>query len=316
MLGPALADVGITPPLPANVRAFPLGDRNTDGLTVAGEVALLEAMRLGMVIDMDHMSERSSTKAHEIATKQVAVGPYPLVAAHNGARKLAPRPLDATQPAQVDHRRNHETWPSESMKSETQLGWIKETGGIFGHGIAGADSIGFGSVPNDCVGSSKTFAQGISTSPRGSRCRSRLGTDWNALLAGPGPRFGPQAANGLEGELEQGDAAWQARVIAERAMNAAAQTDGVVLRDADPRLARLPLPGVGPVRRRQPPDVAGPRAGRVGRRPDGAGGDGGAGAPGHDRGDALELALGLTGMSGARGPSSFVPDRSSPTRRS
>ena len=228
MLGPALADVGITPPLPANVRAFPLGDRNTEGLTVAGEEALLEAMRLGMVIDMDHMSERSSTKAHEIVTKQVAEGPYPLVAAHNGARKLAPRPLDATQPAQVDHRRNHETWPSEAMKSETQIGWIKETGGIFGHGIAGSDSIGFGSVPNDCVGTSKTFAQGYQYLTSRLEMPVALGTDWNALLPGPGPRFGPQAASGLEGEMEQGDAAWKAGVIAERAMNAAAQADGVL----------------------------------------------------------------------------------------
>ena len=228
MLGPALADVGITPPLPANVRAFPLGDRNAEGLTVAGEEALLEAMRLGMVIDMDHMSEKSSVTAHTIATKQVAAGPYPLVAAHNGARKLAPRPLDATQPAQVDHRRNHETWPSEAMKSETQIGWIKETGGIFGHGIAGSDSIGFGSVPNDCVGSSKTFAQGYQYLTSRLEMPVALGTDWNALLPGPGPRFGPQAASGLEGEMEQGDAVWKAGVALERAMNAAAQTAGVL----------------------------------------------------------------------------------------
>ncbi len=271
-------------PAVPNVRAFPLGDRNTEGLTVAGEEALKEAMRLGMVIDMDHMSELSSTKAHEIATKGIAVGPYPLIAAHNGARKLAPRPLDKTQPAQVDHRRNHETWPSEAMKSETQIGWVKETGGIFGHGIAGSDSIGFGSVPNDCVGSSKTFAQGYQYLTSRLEMPVALGTDWNALLPGPGPRFGPQAASGLEGEMEQGDAAWQAGVIAERAMNAAAQTDGVLystpLRDwRGFRFPESDLYGADSHPMWQALALV-----ESGRRPDGAGGDGGNGSAGHRRG--------------------------------
>src|SRR3954454_5289706 len=153
------------PPLPGN-GVYGHGDRNHIGLKPAGEEALLEAMRFGMVIDMDHMSEKATEQANRIVTTQVPTPPYPIVAAHNGARMLA-----MTPPAQLptpgtvpgtNERRNPHTWPSESTKSETQLGYIKDTGRMFGHGIAGADSKPFGgTVPNDAPGTSKTVAQGL-----------------------------------------------------------------------------------------------------------------------------------------------------------
>jgi hypothetical protein len=54
-----------------------------------------------------------------------------------------------------------------------------------------------------------------------------LGTDWNALLPGPSPRFGPRAAEGISGELGRGDQAWNDNVHQERLLDALAQDAGV-----------------------------------------------------------------------------------------
>jgi hypothetical protein len=230
---------------PKVLQPYGHGHRNTIGLMPAGKEALREAMRFGMVIDMDHMSEKATAQAHDIATdpKQVPEGPYPLVAAHNGARMLAMTP-PAKDPTKhmvpgPNERRNPETWPNESTKSETQLGYIKNTRGMFGHGVAGTDSQPHGSVPNDAPGTSKTFAQGLqyvmhklgvnddTPVPVG------LGTDLNVLIGGPGPRFGPMAIHGLAGELKpknddpDSEDDWTKAVRKERWTDAAQQTDAV-----------------------------------------------------------------------------------------
>ena len=140
-LEPELTKLGITWPAILPSGTYGQGDRNQVGLTAAGRVALNEAMRLGMVVDMDHMSEKAIDEAFLVATKSGPAPGYPLISAHNGARAMAPRP-PATRPGLTDtpqagERRNHEAWPSENMKSDTQLGYIKTTKGMFGHGIAG-----------------------------------------------------------------------------------------------------------------------------------------------------------------------------------
>ena len=235
-LAPEAQKLGITSPPFSGVGAYGHGDRNAHGLTTAGTVALLEAMRLGMVVDMDHMSELSSADAYAIATSTLPLdAKYPLVSAHNGARKMAPRP-PASMPSPTDapagsERRSPHAWPSESMKSETQLDYIQTTKGMFGHGIAGADSQAYGSpplVPNDCPGSSKTVAQGLQYIAARLDTPLGLGTDWNALLAGPGPRFGPLAGNGLAGELDPPDDMWSAAVRGTRLTGADAQDKPVV----------------------------------------------------------------------------------------
>jgi Membrane dipeptidase (Peptidase family M19) len=207
------------------------GDRNRIGLTPAGEEALLEAMRLGMVIDMDHMSEKATITAYGMATG-LGPAPYPLVAAHNGARQLAMDPPKAPvgphdPKPMAPQRRNPKTWASESTKSESQLRFIAETGGMFGHGIAGIDSQPWpsSSVANDAPGTSKTVAQGLQfiTDKLGTVA---LGTDANILIGGPGPRFGPMAVPGLIHELTESDQ-WSADTRVERAAGAAAQTGAV-----------------------------------------------------------------------------------------
>jgi hypothetical protein len=224
--------VGIPLPQALTNPDFPAGNRNVRGMTVAGEVALRVAMRLGMVIDIDHMSERCTQKAYEIAMKVVKHDKYPLIVAHNGARWMSPRPLDGSSSFSPgsEFRRSPETWPSEGAKSDTQLEYIKDTGGIFGHGTAVPDSRSYGPsrVKNDCPGTVKSFAQGYQYVVDKLDMPVALGTDLNVLLAGLGPRFGPRAARGLIGEIEKGDATWKKEVSRERLLDAEAQRCGVV----------------------------------------------------------------------------------------
>jgi len=64
---------------------LPGGHQNARGLTPLGEVAINEMMRLGMLIDIDHMSELSANRTIEIAQPN-----YPLLMGHNGIRGAAP----------------------------------------------------------------------------------------------------------------------------------------------------------------------------------------------------------------------------------
>jgi hypothetical protein len=61
------------------------GHRNTKGLTGWGRLAIKEMMRLGMIIDLDHMSHLSVEEALDIA-ESIPNGGYPLVSGHSGVR--------------------------------------------------------------------------------------------------------------------------------------------------------------------------------------------------------------------------------------
>lgn len=231
LLDKAAQLIGIQLPQALTDPDFPVGNRNLRGMTVAGEVALRVAMRLGMVIDIDHMSERCTHRAYEIAMKVDDHNRYPLIVAHNGARRMSPRPVDgsSTFSPGSEFRRSPETWPSEGAKSDTQLEYIKETGGIFGHGTAVPDSRSYGpsKVKNDCPCTVKSFAQGYQYVTDKLEMPVALGTDLNVLLAGLGPRFGPRAACGLIGEIDMGDDIWKKNVRQERIVDAEAQRRGV-----------------------------------------------------------------------------------------
>lgn len=60
------------------------GHVNSLGLTSLGEFAILEMMKLGMIIDLDHMSERALIRTIELA--ESVAGGYPLNMGHNGIR--------------------------------------------------------------------------------------------------------------------------------------------------------------------------------------------------------------------------------------
>ncbi len=64
---------------------IPGGHVNAMGLTQLGRVAIRELMRLGMIIDIDHMSERAMRQAFEEA--EAVPGYYPLAMGHTAVRK-------------------------------------------------------------------------------------------------------------------------------------------------------------------------------------------------------------------------------------
>ncbi|AUX44996.1 uncharacterized protein SOCE26_064750 [Sorangium cellulosum] len=65
--------------------SIPGGHVNARGLTPLGELAVAEMMRMGMLIDLDHMSERSMVRTIEIA-EAISPGGYPLMMGHTGIR--------------------------------------------------------------------------------------------------------------------------------------------------------------------------------------------------------------------------------------
>lgn len=84
--GPVLPNK-IMPDIAGNYPNYPdpgfnKGHRNTVGLSPMGEYALKYMMQKGMIIDIDHMSEKAVTKSLEMADRFK----YPLNSGHNGFR--------------------------------------------------------------------------------------------------------------------------------------------------------------------------------------------------------------------------------------
>lgn len=167
------------------------GHRNTKPLHQAGEVALAEMMRLGMLIDIDHASEKAVDKMLGIAEK--VPGGYPLLSGHNGFRAMR---SDA----------------SENQRSDQQVQRLLNLNGMMGVGYGyepdkggqpnfaqviakrGGRSWTRSNVAANCGGSSRRFAQNyLYALEKMAGAGVALGTDINGLFPGPGPRFGELA---------------------------------------------------------------------------------------------------------------------------
>ncbi len=96
------------------------GHVNQRGLTPIGEVAIREMMKLGMIIDVDHMSDKAVNRTLQIAEQYN----YPLVSGHTGFR-------DKSKKA------------NENLRSASQLSRLGKLGGMMGVGWAGADARAF-----------------------------------------------------------------------------------------------------------------------------------------------------------------------------
>jgi hypothetical protein len=80
VIGAKLGEAGGTQPIPVCLH----GHKNARGLTALGRVALDQMMQLGMLIDIDHMSQRTveDVFAHTRARS------YPLLSGHSGLRGI------------------------------------------------------------------------------------------------------------------------------------------------------------------------------------------------------------------------------------
>jgi len=153
------------------------GHANKKGLTMKGRFLLREMMRMGMIIDVDHMSQKAADETLTIATQHS----YPVVSSHTSFREL------------VRHG------ASETSKTREQIEKIRGLGGIIAPIINQGDvcTIGElvprldGKVANDCPASSQSWAQAYlyALELMGGKGVA-ISTDANGLLIKPCPRFG------------------------------------------------------------------------------------------------------------------------------
>lgn len=133
------------------------GHMNSRGLTSLGEGVIREMMKLGMMIDIDHMSQKSANRALELA-EAVDDGGYPLNSGHNGPRSIPPS-------------------DTEYHRTESALQRIASLGGMLGLGTAENSASTFVDQYNIVLESTGSIGIG-------------LGTDFNGLVKGPCPGTG------------------------------------------------------------------------------------------------------------------------------
>ncbi len=200
--------------------AFPtgtIGHAHAEGLSQTGKILIQEAMRLGMVIDVDHMSDLSVDDTLNIV-KPLS---YPIVSSHTGFRDLAFGSwkkvngtfVENTDTAYGPATRemfgvdNAEPMAKERDRSLTHLNAIAELGGMVGVGTGAAalpvkwPKNGSGPEQN-CDGSPTVFAQSLlyAIDKMAGRGGIALGTDVNGLNGMTNPRFGPFACAHAEGD--------------------------------------------------------------------------------------------------------------------
>jgi microsomal dipeptidase-like Zn-dependent dipeptidase len=164
------------------------------GLTDLGRKFIGMMMDEGVLIDVDHMSEKSFWDTVQVVEGR---GGYPLISSHSGFRELGY--------SQEEARSLTDDWiglvRSETMKSPAQLRRIQKLGGMVAP-IMLADAVntanvgspgGLEGIPNDCDGSSKSWIQNYLYAKNFFPGRGvGLATDHPGLKH-PGPRFGRDA---------------------------------------------------------------------------------------------------------------------------
>ncbi len=142
----------------------PLGQRNSLGLAANGNGAagIHEMMRLGMLIDIDHMSQDAANQTLKLA-EAVPGGGYPLNSGHNGLRGAVP-----------------DKPKTERDLTAAQYKRIGALHGMAGVGGAGLDAWAWLQIYNQV------------TAAMGPGAVAGFGTDTNGLALGMRPRQGPQ----------------------------------------------------------------------------------------------------------------------------
>ena len=139
------------------------GHINNRSLTDLGVIAIEEMMRLGMMIDIDHMSQKTADEALSLAE---CYG-YPVNSGHNGLRGSVPGEV------------------SENTRTLKQYKRIVSLGGMAGVGWSGSKN----------AGGFRIAFQEVAMAMNGRNLA--LGTDINGLVVGPEPPAGNPVSYGL-----------------------------------------------------------------------------------------------------------------------
>ena len=186
------------------VPALPGGHANVRGLNAYGVVLLEEMMARGMIIDIDHMSEKSTDTALEMAEKH----DYPVMCSHSWFRDLlfsADTEFDSVKHELYGTSDIHKV-AHEAGKRGDQIERVGKLGGIVSPILNQGDIAGLrrsmpelvNKVPEPSAGSSTSWAQAYlyamaKTGGKG----VAIGSDINGAAGLPGPRFGPFASYGV-----------------------------------------------------------------------------------------------------------------------
>lgn len=159
---------------------------NSLGLTRQGKFAVEEMMRIGIVVDTDHMSLAAVRETLAIAERLNR----PVTAGHTAFQDLA---WHRDETAQV-HK-----LPNEYMRTSTDIRRIHRLGGVVSIGLNQGDIRSYGAaVVNDAAGSSKAWAQAyLYALAQTGGAGVAVGTDMDGLAGSIAPRFGLNACYSL-----------------------------------------------------------------------------------------------------------------------
>ncbi len=161
------------------------GQCNSRGLTERGLKLIDEMMRLGAIIDIDHMSDKAASQTLDRAEQRRYPG---VVASHAGFNEI-----------------NNGSQDHEGQLTPTDLRRIQKLGGMIGlitgqgdlHEVDTWTRAGRHYVTHACGRTSETFAQAyLYALDRAPGMPIALGTDFGGPLSQPGPRFGPRECLG------------------------------------------------------------------------------------------------------------------------
>ncbi len=169
--------------------------KNADGLTLKGREYIIALMKKGMIIDVDHMSDKSQNDAMALLTRNN----YPMISGHTNLRDL--------------RRDENETGGDKEPRLKTEFtiynsraDEINNAGGMFGlmnqqNNIRTANGC---PVPNNSAGGSSSFAQAYwyILQKTGGEKGIAFGSDFNGFAPQVSPRFGTDAAYFLEGDAK------------------------------------------------------------------------------------------------------------------
>eukprot|EP00002_Diphylleia_rotans_P012100 TRINITY_DN236_c0_g1_i1.p1 TRINITY_DN236_c0_g1~~TRINITY_DN236_c0_g1_i1.p1 ORF type:complete len:556 (-),score=131.06 TRINITY_DN236_c0_g1_i1:91-1758(-) len=161
--------------------------RNLKGMTDEGKRLMNAMMDLNMLIDIAHISERG---VEDVVDLSVARNYYPFFVSHGHLRSIM-----------TDKKSGEEkTSPDWVLKA------LRQSGGIFGLRTGALETKRFPNsiVPNDCDGSSKSFAQALEYGERGLNASIAFASDLNGFIQQVRPRFGNRNETcGASGDKEK-----------------------------------------------------------------------------------------------------------------
>jgi microsomal dipeptidase-like Zn-dependent dipeptidase len=198
---------------------------NVRGLTAYGLILLEELRARGMIIDVDHMSQ----KALDATLDLMEAADYPVISSHTWFRELAytgDQEFDPDEPERYPTADVHKV-THENSKRGDQVERIAALGGVIAPILSQGDVEALDrvmphlkdKVRRPCPGSGTSWAQAYlyAAAKTGGRGVA-IGSDINGAADLPGPRFGPLAAY---------DARHDPRRVDDRRAEIALQTNGV-----------------------------------------------------------------------------------------